>query len=156
MGAGLLNVESSQLKQIAGWVEEVTILPEGLELQAKLDTGADHSSLDVKDLAQFEREGATWARFDVTNHLGKSARFERKILRVSRIRLHRGGPQPRPVVLLGICLGNHRPEVEVNLVDRSGFKYPLLIGRSFLQGRIAVDPAMEFVLKPECRGVTEQ
>ncbi|MBI5568503.1 MAG: ATP-dependent zinc protease [Desulfomonile tiedjei] len=152
----MVNLGWSQSKQIAGWVEDVTILPEGLKLQAKLDTGADHSSLDVKDLAQFERKGTTWARFDVTNHVGRTATFERKVLRISKIKLHKGGHQPRPVVLMGICLGTHGTEVEVNLVDRSGFRYPLLIGRSFLQGRIVVDPAMEFALKPECSGATEQ
>lgn len=154
--SGLMTMGVSHAKQVAGWIEKVKILPEDLIVQAKLDTGADNSSLNVPDFTLFERRGETWVRFDVTDHAGKKARFERKVLRTSKIKLLTGGYQQRPVVQLGVCLGRHYSEVEVNLVDRRGFNYPLLVGRSFLRGRIVVDPAMEFALEPECSGATKQ
>ena len=63
---------------------------------------------------------------------------------------HTGNSQMRPVILLRICLGGVRKEAEVNLVDRSRFKYPLLIGRSFLAGDFLIDSDQTYLLKPLC------
>ena len=51
---------------------------------------------------------------------------------------------------MGICIGNYYSEAEVNLVDRSRFKYPLLIGRSFMGDRLLIDPSAQFTLEPGC------
>ena len=56
------------------------------------------------------------------------------------------------MVLLGICVGAYYREVEVNLVDRSKFKYPLLVGRSFLSGALIVDPSKTYAVEPNCPG----
>ena len=52
--------------------------------------------------------------------------------------------------MLGVCLGSVQRTVEVNVVDRSGFDYPVLIGRSFLAGIFVVDPGERFLLTPDC------
>jgi len=44
-------------KQIVGWVEKARIYPGNLVLQAKMDSGADNSSLNVPHLVEFERDG---------------------------------------------------------------------------------------------------
>ena len=56
----------------------------------------------------------------------------------------------RPVVAIKICLGSTVKEVEVNLVDRSGFGYPILIGRSFLAGDFLVDASREGIAPLNC------
>ena len=50
-----------------------------------------------------------------------------------------------------ICLGNKRRTVEVNLVDRDEFDYPMLLGRSALQGIAIVDPSITHLSQPDCR-----
>ena len=57
----------------------------------------------------------------------------------------------RVVVLMGICLGNTYRETEVNLIDRSGLNYPMLIGRRYLAGNnFIVDSGLAYSVKPEC------
>lgn len=141
---------SGQQKPIAGYIESVRIEPGGLALDAKVDTGAKHSSLNATDIQEFTRDGAAWLRFSVTNQANRTIVFERSMHRVARIRRHAGQIQERAVVLLGICLGAIFKTVEVNLIDRAGFDYQMLIGRSFLGEDFLVDPGGSFLLAPTC------
>jgi hypothetical protein len=45
---------------LAGYLENVQIMPSALELKAKLDTGADHSSLNASEIRIFNRDGKRW------------------------------------------------------------------------------------------------
>lgn len=138
-------------RQIMGVIENAEIFPGNIIIQAKLDTGADNSSLNVRHLNEFDREGVPWVQFEVTDREGKTVTIERNLLRTAKIKRHKGPRQERPVVMMGICIGNYYKEVEVNLVDRDRFKYQLLIGRSFLKGAVVVDPAQEYTIEPGCR-----
>ena len=137
-------------RQVFGRLEIVRIYPGDLRLRARLDTGAKNSSLDAQDITEFERNGERWIRFLVMNHKGERVTLERKVYREVKIKRKRGKPQKRMVIKLGICLGNIFREVEVNLVDRSKFNYPMLIGRSFMENRVVVDPAVKYVTRPSC------
>ena len=148
----LLAVQPSSGETVAGWVERARIGPAGPTLLAKLDTGAEHSSLDARDLRQFQRHGADWVGFRVTGPQGSSFEFERRVIRTARIKRVGGASQQRPVVMLEICVGAVQREVEVNLVDRSGFDYPLLLGRSFLAGKLIVDAGRRERFAPSCPG----
>jgi hypothetical protein len=150
----LLTVTTSTAseKQVVGWVERVRIFPGGFVLPAKIDTGADNSSLNVEGFTVFDRNNEDWVRFTVVDSNGKEHELERRLVRVAKIKRHSGPRQERPVVLLGICLGKHYRETEVNLVDRSKFKFPLLIGRSFTADAVVVDPAATYNAEPECPG----
>ena len=140
----------SENKQIVGWVEKARVSPGNLVLLAKIDSGADNSSLNVPDLVEFERNGEKWVRFELVNDLGQRAVIERKMVRTAKIKRHKGLRQRRPVVRMGICVGNYYSETEVNLVDRSNFKYPLLIGRSFMGHKLIIDPSAQYTREPEC------
>lgn len=141
----------AQGKLTVGWIEKVTLSPSGLVLQAKIDSGADFSSLNTSDLEKFERDGKPWVRFDVTNRLGEKATIELEILREALIKKHFGKPQKRPVVRLGICVGNRFMQADVNLADRTNFETQLLIGRSFAAGNLLIDPATTFTTEPNCK-----
>jgi hypothetical protein len=141
----------AQEKQVAGWVEKVRIYPGNLALDAKLDTGAVTCSLHAAAVKEFRKEGEKWVRFEVVNDRGEKVTLERKLLRHVAIKRHFFKSQRRPVISLGICLGNIYREAEVNLVDRSGFQYRMLIGRNFLEGRVRIDPALQHQLEPRCR-----
>ena len=116
-------------RQVFGRLEIIRIYPGDLRLRARLDTGAKNSSLDAQNISEFERSGEKWVRFDVTNHKEESVTLESKVYREVKIKNKTGEPQKRLVIKLGICLGKIFREVEVNLVDRSKFNYPMLIGR---------------------------
>jgi len=77
------------------------------------------------------------------------------VTRMARIKRHFGKEQVRYVVKLGICLGSVYREAEVTLVDRTGFNYPLLVGRNFLKDDFLIDPSATFLNKPDCKGAPE-
>jgi hypothetical protein len=143
-------------KQIAGWVEYAVIFPNNIKIKAKLDTGARHSSLNATHIDEFERDGAKWVRFEVINWKGLTERFEARVIRIAKIKQHGTESTMRPVIRLGICLGNVYKEVEVNLEDRSKFNYQMLIGRSYLKGSILVDASATFTVEPLCQGIIDQ
>lgn len=139
-------------KHIVGRVEKVRIYPGDMLIRAKIDTGARNCSLDAPSMTQFSKYGQTWVRFNVKNHLDEEITIERKILREARIKQKNGDTEKRPVIVLGICLGRKYREVEVNLVDRTSFNYPMLIGRGFMKGHIIVDPELKYTAEPACVG----
>ncbi len=133
-----------------GWIEDVVITPGDLEIRAKLDTGARTSSINARHYELFEKNGERWVRFSVTNRLGVTRAFERRVFRIARIKRIKGKSQERPVIMLGICIGNIFRETQVNLVDRDGFNYQMLIGRRFLAKYVAVDSGRTLTTKPGC------
>jgi hypothetical protein len=143
----------AQNKQLVGWIEKVRVYPGDLIIHAKLDTGAKSSSLGVSYFDKFKRNGKTWVSFELTDRNGKKAYFEKVVEKTARIKRHGRQYQRRPVIRLGICLGSVYKEVQVNLVDRSEFIYPMLIGRSFMEGLFVVDPSDKFTTKPQCKDI---
>ncbi len=135
---------------IAGWVERVKIYPGEMILEAKLDTGAKHASINARDIETFERKGEEWVRFRIVNRDGNNLVLERPLVRETKIQRHFGKRQRRPVVKLGICVGDLYREVQVNLVNRSGFIYPMLVGRMFMRKQLLVDPALRYTAAPRC------
>ncbi|WP_082878230.1 RimK/LysX family protein [Oleiphilus sp. HI0067] len=43
-------------------------------------------------------------------------------------------------------MGDIKMKTEVNLNDRSEFRYPLLVGRSFLEGNVLVDTSQRYMV----------
>lgn len=134
---------------IYGWLEEATLGSGELTIRAKLDTGADNSSLNAPDYEIFDKDDEEWVRFTVTNQDDMEYTFEKKIVREARIR-SASGTNRRPVVKMDVCVGEVLRSVEVNLADRSDLSYQMLIGRSYLKDRILVDSGEEFSRDPDC------
>jgi hypothetical protein len=140
----------AQEREVLGWVEKVTLYPSKVTVDAKLDTGADTSSLNASDIVDISKEGKSWVRFSVTGRTGEKVIIERPIKRWAMIKRHDGRIQKREVVRLGVCVGSVYLETDVNLIDRSNFDYPMLIGRTFMAGSLIVDPAITFATEPNC------
>ena len=70
---------------------------------------------------------------------------------MAKIKRHFGEQQERMVIELGLCVGSTYREVDVNLVDRGGLNYQLLIGRELLKGRFLVDAGATFANPPDCK-----
>ena len=137
-------------RETIGWVENVGISPANTVVKAKVDTGADSSSLHCDCITPYERDGDLWVKFSITDINDKSIPYEKKILRKVKVKRHFGNVQERFVVRMGFCIGDQYGETDVSLVDRSGFNYDLLIGRNFLKDRFIVDPAKKFTAQPSC------
>ncbi|MEJ2479236.1 MAG: RimK/LysX family protein, partial [Acidihalobacter sp.] len=148
---GVAPAHAEPTKQVIGWVERVAIYPGNLVVRARIDTGAKTASLNCDCVQAFERrDGQNWVRFSVVNSKGETVSLERRVVRTVTIRQHFGDKQRRPVIRLGLCLAGVYKEVDVNLVDRSGFNYQMLIGRNFLKDGFLVDAARTFLSTPRC------
>ena len=142
-------------KEIFGWAEKVLIGESQVALTAKLDTGADTSSVHTAKIRRFRSDtGQVWVEFRVSESGGdRTIRFRKRLVRYAYIKEHEGPSQKRPVVNMEICLGTHRTVVEVSLVDRGSFDFPVLLGRNALTGRVVVDPELDFTAPPSCPAV---
>ena len=138
-------------KPTVGWIEKIQILPENILVHAKIDTGADTSSLNVSELSEFDREGKHWVSFTVTTQESQRIRLEKQVVRYVKIKRKGAESLRRPVVTFDLCLGSIlHTHSQVNLADRKNFKYNMLIGRSFLKGRALVDSSLTYSQNPEC------
>lgn len=145
-----------QTPRIIGWTEPVAIAGGVLTLTAKMDTGADGSSINAREISVFKRDGERWVSFVVVGDDGNAAKLERKLLRTVRVRRTAGGWQSRPVVMLDVCLDDVRRTTPVNLADRKEMRTPMLIGRSFLDGDFAVLSSRTHATVPRCGPAAKQ
>lgn len=143
-------------KTIVGYVEKVKVYPGKLFFHAKLDTGARNSSINAENIEEYTNNGEDWVRFDVVNRNNKRITLEMPLVREAKIKRHFGKKQHRPVVKLGICLGSTFKEVDVSLVNRQGFLYELLIGRSYLKHDFLIDPSKSYTKSPSCKKVIKK
>lgn len=136
--------------QTIGWIENVEIENSSFSVTAKIDTGADNSSLDSTDWQPYEKDGTEWIRFTVWNNSGKSLQLEKPLLRYTEIKRKQAEPVKRPVIEMDLCLAGKHITVPVNLADRRNFQYRMLIGRSALQGNYLVDSASTYTAEAGC------
>jgi hypothetical protein len=137
-------------KTVIGWVERVSVAGNTLVMDAKVDTGADYSSVHADDIRHFVREDRRWIEFALRGRDGSTEILQRPLLRTSRIKTKPPGLEERPVVMLEICVGGSKRLAQVNLAQRRHFKYPLLLGRDFLGADYLVDPDSQHLLDPRC------
>jgi hypothetical protein len=127
-----------------GVVEDVILSPWGINFPARIDTGADLSSLDARDIvvrqdvAEF-RLGADYGR----------QRLQLPIVEWGHVQTSMG-IEKRPIVEISICLGSKLLRTLATLKDRSGMAYPFLVGRSALSGSFLVDTSRSRAAQPSC------
>jgi hypothetical protein len=142
--------DAKPMPVVAGWIETVTFPDYGIALDAKLDTGADSSSVGVSGLDRFKRDGKTWYRFTLTGNDGKTATIEQQTNRVARIMRAEVKDTRRPIVRLKICIAGQVAVTDFTLTDRSEQRTSLLIGRRFLDSRILVDSGRKHLFPQHC------
>ncbi|TKB50692.1 ATP-dependent zinc protease [Ferrimonas sediminicola] len=130
-------------KMVLGEVERVFVQETGMAFDARVDTGAESSSIDAQNITLFERDGKQWVRFEVPNRDNAESQpktVEARVIRTAQIK--KGvvdDTQERPVILARLKLGDYVAETELNLNDRSHLDYPLLLGRKFFKDIAVVD-----------------
>jgi len=135
---------------VVGGVERVQVEPQGVVFEARIDTGARTSSIDAQDITPFERDGKPWVKFKLPLRDEKKSSVEITTPVTGRASIKRHGEAPlhRLVVSLRVVLGPIDRLSDFTLADRSGYDYPVLIGRSYLQGLALVDVDREKTLTP--------
>ena len=149
--------DAARVLSVIGRTERVALADGGVIMQAKVDTGADSTSIDARKIEEFEREGDDWVRFEVRTNDDQVVTFEREIVDTVIIIGAGDEEQERFVVEIGLCVSDVQRDVEVNLADRSGLDYRLLLGRGFLEdGGFLINVAQEFSHEPQCPDLVER
>ncbi|SEN62698.1 ATP-dependent zinc protease family protein [Nitrosomonas marina] len=156
------NTSASQNKAvkdditILGGLEYVYLDPPGINLSARIDTGAQTSSLNALDMVEFERDGKPYIKFNIIDPETKEKlELTRRIRGYTKIKKHKTESQRRPIVQLRVKLGNLDEQISFTLIDRSKFEQQVLIGRNFLRDLAVVDVSKEFT-KPKTTPNTRQ
>ncbi len=125
---------------IIGEVEPTYLRDMESVFPARIDTGAETSSIDAQNVKEFERDGESWVSFDIENRATKEKKsFEKKIVRKTTIKRQQGGDEKRVTVNIEIKMGNQYFNKEFTLANREKFEYQVLIGRNILNGLAVVD-----------------
>lgn len=142
--------KTTELK-ILGWVENVYLRDPDIKLKAKLDTGAETSSLGAIIVKKFRQDGKRWVRFQVEDpRTGELTTVVRERQRTIGIVRHFMENQVRPTVLMTFCISGVEREVEFSLIDRTEFIYPVLLGRNALEKFTLVDAGDTFMAEKGC------
>ncbi|MEZ8878728.1 ATP-dependent zinc protease [Vibrio lentus] len=128
-----------------GHIEVVEV--NGMTFPAKLDTGADVSSMNAVNIKRFTKDGQDMVTFTYQNNQGDKQEFTKPVIDVMRIKAKKGEKvNIRPVVEMKVKLGDLEKEVRVNLQDRSRFEYSMILGKNFLKHGVVVSSDENYVL----------
>ncbi len=127
-----------------GAVEDVMLLPWGVQFPARVDTGAATSSIDVCEIAVKGKE----VHFTLAGRCG-GHRLILPLVEMRRIQTSEGSDE-RPVVEMELCIGSRRILAPVTLNDRSRLEFPFLVGRNILEGNFIVDVSRSKTIPPTC------
>ncbi len=142
--------EREPVKLTVGGLEQVWLDDIQMALPARVDTGAETASLDARKIELFERNGKRWVRFEIVHpDTGEALQLERKLKRIAAIvQSNTSEPERRPVIKLGITIGDISQSAEFTLSNRSHLDYQMLIGRNVLKDMMVVDVSKVNIAPP--------
>ena len=132
--------------RVFGWVEWSEVGEEKLRMKARLDTGAQTSSLHAEDVELFERDGVKWVKFTTVCEDDKRSVIEKPLKRIVRIR--KAGfkeMDERFVVELNFSIDGIHRRGEFTLSERDHMNYPVLVGRNLLSEFGLVDARRAYI-----------
>jgi hypothetical protein len=141
------SVEAKEKVKL-GAVENVVLLPWGVTMPARIDTGAATSSLDARNIAV---KGNS-VEFNLPPQYG-GRNIRLPLLKLKAVKSAEA-KDLRPVVIMELCIGSKRVRTRMNLNDRSKVKYPILIGRNTLMHDFVVECGTSYCAQPSCPEVT--
>jgi hypothetical protein len=135
---------------VLGWREWAQLPGLGLAaVRAKIDTGARTCALHVDRQWRFTEGGAPWVGFRLSNDLhghGEAGLESVAPIFDEREVTDSGGHRTRRIFLrTPLRLAGVLREVEINLTDRQGMLFPMLVGRTAMARVFVVDPARSFL-----------
>ncbi len=141
--------KSTHSNTLAGWREWVQLPDVGIPwIKAKLDTGAQTSSLHAYAIKEFTRDDADWVRFTVRpwqESIEDEVVVECPVHDRRRVRSSSGHVQDRFVVLMRLVLVDREVLAEVTLSNRDQMGFRMLIGREALRHGFDVSSARSFL-----------
>ncbi|MDX4038830.1 ATP-dependent zinc protease family protein [Aliarcobacter skirrowii] len=137
----------SQL-QIIGRVEPISILDlELFDLDTKIDTGAYSNSLHCDDIFVDDSNFVHFRLLDKIHPSYHNKRVKMPLFKIKSVKSSNGVVQTRASIKVKVEFAGKIYKTVVSLTSRADMKYPMLIGRKFLQNRFLVDVSKKNILK---------
>lgn len=133
-----------------GWRERVSLPDFGVSrIRAKIDTGAQTSSLHASRPRFTQQDDGEWITFELyprRRSRRDSVRISAKVIEHRWVRSSNGQRELRPVIETKLHLGEEIWEAEFTLTDRNNMSYRMILGRLALRGRFTVDSGRSYLL----------
>jgi hypothetical protein len=125
----------------------------GLEFKAKVDSGAETSSIHATDIQTYESEiflngkpqKTLFVHFKTIDDNGKEIIIEKPVSRKAMVR-SASGSRERIFIQEKVWIGNRSFNVEVNLADRTHLSKKMLIGKNIIKLGYLIDAQKAFLI----------
>jgi len=145
------ELEDISGRKVIGTVEKVKLIGKDgkeVEVEAKIDTGAGFTSIDI-DIAKqlgfkevtviIEEENIKYEEIKNLPKIERELIFKKNLDVVDTAVIHSSnGTTYRPMVMIKIIMDNMEIETKVTIIDRSDLKYVMIIGKRNL-GKFLID-----------------
>lgn len=135
--------------EVIGYIESVDLPELGLfELDAKIDTGADSSSIHCDEIT-VDGDMVTFLLHDEVHEAYHGKKITLPIHQTKKVKSSNGKSEERIFIKTAIKLGCKTYQAEISLSNRENMKYPMLVGRRFMSHRYLVDVSHKYITKKE-------
>ena len=118
------------------------------EIKAKVDTGADNSSLHAFNLERFEEDGVPMVRFEIHPRQRKkkpSIDCVAPVASERKVKNPGGRSELRPVIRTTLIVAGKEVEALVNLTTRDEMTFRMLLGRRTVRKQFVIDPGRSYL-----------
>lgn len=118
-------------------------------IRARIDSGAQTSSIHAANIQPFNRDGEQWVSFDIYP-LPESRRVviknECQVVSVKKVKNTGGISESRYVIKTPLTIGDATFDIELTLANRDAMGFRMLLGREAMNDRFLVDPSRSYLI----------
>jgi hypothetical protein len=119
-----------------------------IEVKAKVDTGADNSSLHAFNIERFTEDGVEKVRFEIHPRQRKRKPVIDCVAEVAgerKVKNPGGRLEVRPVIRTRLIVAGQELDALVNLTTRDEMTFRMLLGRRTVREHFIVDPGRSYI-----------
>lgn len=133
-------------KKVIGRREKISILDlELFGLDAKVDTGADSNALHCDGIFIDDEDFVHFKLLDEIHPAYHGKRMKMPLYKIKKVKSSNGQIQRRVFIKVTVEFFGKKYKTIISLTNRADMKFPMLIGRRFLNKRFLVDVSQDYL-----------